>query len=222
MTGHEDRFAVGSDILRKGLSLLEVPDAVRAAPLLERYLSEIEKWNPRFGLVKAQGEELIVKHVLDSLSAWRIVRDLAEGASGTVLDVGSGAGFPGIPLAVALPSLEFTLMERSSKRAAFLENCAVLLGLRNLSVLEADLSAASGDFDVITFRAFAPLDRFFGDLLRARVRCRAIVAYKGREEKARDELERMRGLGFSFDAEIGRIEVPFMDEERHIVSIRPR
>ena len=213
-----------SGLLRRGLALLEVPDAGSAAAVLERYLEEIGKWNPRFGFVKAHGEELIIKHVFDSLSAWRIVRDLAWGTpgAGTVLDIGSGAGFPGIPLAVALPSLEFTLMERSAKRAAFLENCALLLCLKNVRVLEEDLSAATGDYGVITFRAFAPLDRFFADLLRARVRCRAVAAYKGREARAREELERMRGSGIAFDAEISRVEVPFMDEERHIVSIRLR
>jgi 16S rRNA (guanine527-N7)-methyltransferase len=216
------RAPEGSGLLRRGLELLKVPDADRAASLLERYLEEIGKWNPRFGFVKAQGEELIVKHVFDSLSAWLIVRDLAEGASGagTVLDIGSGAGFPGIPLAVALPSLDFTLMERSAKRAAFLKNCVLLLGLRNVRVLEEDLSAASGNYGVITFRAVAPLDRFFADLSRSRVRCRAVAAYKGREAKAREELARMRDAGMAFDADVSRVEVPFMDEERHIVSIR--
>ena len=225
-----------SGLLRRGLELLEVPDAAQAAALLERYLQEIGKWNPRFGFVKADGEELIVKHVFDSLSAWRIVRDLAEGAwgaggehrgaesgrpgAGTVLDIGSGAGFPGIPLAAVLPSLGFTLMERSAKRAAFLANCALILGLRNVRVLEEDLSAASGEYEVITFRAVAPLDRFFADLLHARVRCRAVAAYKGREARAREELECMRDAGMAFDSEITRVRVPFMDEERHIVSIR--
>ncbi len=241
MKGREDRTPSGpaadeSGLLRRGLGILEVPDAARAASLLERYLEEIGKWNPRFGFVKAHGEELIVKHVFDSLSAWRIVGDLAGGSwgsgeeprgaesgrpgAGTVLDIGSGAGFPGIPLAVALPSLDFTLMERSAKRAAFLSNCALILGLKNVRVLEEDLSAASGEYEVITFRAFAPLDRFFADLLRARIGCRAVAAYKGREARAREELERMRGAGMAFDSEITRVEVPFMDEERHIVSIR--
>jgi 16S rRNA (guanine527-N7)-methyltransferase len=218
-----------ADTLNRGLALLDVPDAGRVAPILERYLAEIGRWNPRFGLVKAEGDELVVKHALDSLSAWRIVRDLAEGpriparpGARSVLDVGSGAGFPGIPLAAALPLMEFTLLERSSKRAAFLKNCALLLGLGNVRVLEADLLEATGEYDAATFRAFAPLDRFFADLSRARVRCRAVAAYKGREARAREELERMRGEGLAFDAEITRVQVPFMEEERHIVSIRLR
>jgi 16S rRNA (guanine527-N7)-methyltransferase len=213
----------GRDLLLQGLSLLEVPDIGRVAPLLERYIAEIEKWNPRFGLVKAEGDELVIKHALDSLSAWRIVRDLAAAASGagggSVVDVGSGAGFPGIPLAVALPSVSFTLMERSAKRAAFLKNCAVLLGLANVIVLESDLQAAAGEFSVATFRAFAPLDRFFRDLSRSRVRCRSVVAYKGRAETAREELDRIRGFEVVGSVDILRVKVPFMEEERHIVTI---
>ncbi len=212
-----------SGLLREGLRMLDAPDAGRLEGVMERYLAEIGKWNPRFGLVKAEGADLIVKHVFDSLSAWRIVEGLAgagEGGRGAVLDVGSGAGFPGIPLAAALPLLDFTLMERSAKRAVFLENCALLLGLGNVRVLQADLTGASGDYGVATFRAFAPLDRFFSDLSRSRVRCRSVAAYKGREEKAREELERMRAAGISFGAEISRVEVPFLREERHIVSIR--
>jgi 16S rRNA (guanine527-N7)-methyltransferase len=228
---------VASRLLREGLSLLEVPGAERAAVLFERYISELEKWNPRFGLVKASGEELVVKHVLDSISAWRVVSALAAGGrlhstaapaaapapGGTVLDVGSGAGFPGIPLAAVLPSLSFTLLERSSRRAAFLGNCALLLGLANVRVLESDLSGVSRGgapaFDVLTLRAFAPLGRFLDDLARAGLRWGAIVAYKGKASRVREELEEI-GPARASGAQVLPVSVPFLDEERHLVVIR--
>jgi 16S rRNA (guanine527-N7)-methyltransferase len=195
-----------------------IPEGERAAGLLEKFLAEIEKWNPRFALVKADRKELVVKHALDSLCAWETVRDIGE----TVLDIGSGAGFPGIPLAIALPALSFTLLERSSKRAAFLKNCVILLGLSNVKVVESDLSALQGEFDVVTFRAFASLDEFFGDLACTGLTWRAVVAYKGRAERVREELAivKEKRMGFSGLMEVRRVEVPFLQEERHLVVIR--
>jgi 16S rRNA (guanine527-N7)-methyltransferase len=203
--------------LREGLSLLGVPDAGRAAEKLDGFLRELEKWNPRFGLVKAGGEELVVKHVLDSLSAWRTVAEEARG--GTVLDVGSGAGFPGIPLAIALPSVSFTLLERSAKRAAFLSNCAVLLGLANVRVTPADLGFAAGSYDVVTFRAVTSLDRLLGELARAEVRFRVVLAYKGRAAKVQEEITALAAAG-AWRTEVRRVGVPFLDEERNIVVVR--
>ncbi len=235
-----------SGLLAQGLALLEVPGGERTSAILGGYLAELEKWNPRFGFVNASGTELVVKHVLDSLSAWRLVlhlvsgerppRDSAEDAAsafaGTVLDVGSGAGLPGIPLAAALPSLSFTLLERSAKRAAFLENCALVLGLANVRVLETDItlagsrlpSAAStrpARFDVVTFRAVAPLDRFIKDLRASGLDWGSIVAFKGKEAKAREEIEAMKtASAVPLTAEILDAEVPFLEEERHLVVIR--
>jgi 16S rRNA (guanine527-N7)-methyltransferase len=154
--------------------------------------------------------------VLDSLAAWPVVAELAS--AGTVVDIGSGAGFPGIPLAAALPGARFTLLERSARRTAFLKNCVLLLGLSNLEVQEADMGAATGRFDVATFRAFAPLDRFLRELTRSRLECRFIVAYKGRPERAREELQ--AASGWEGRAEVREVRVPFLAEDRCLVVIR--
>ncbi len=208
----------GAGLLADGLAALSVPGGARTADLLDRFLCELAKWNPRYGFVKASPEELIVKHVLDSLAAWPVLAELAP--SGTVVDIGSGAGFPGIPLAAALPGISFTLMERSSRRTAFLKTCALLLALPNIRVLESDMAAASGVFDVATFRAFAPLDRFLRDLARSRLSCRAVVAYKGKEQRAREELQDARRAGWGGSAETVPVRVPFLDESRCLVVIR--
>jgi 16S rRNA (guanine527-N7)-methyltransferase len=208
------------------------------ADLLERYLAELDRWNARYGFVKATADELVVKHVLDSIAGAAAVAGLCAGGAvrgaggeaaeegavpgepGGVLDVGSGAGFPGIPLAIALPGVRFSLLERSGKKCAFLENCRALLGLANATVLEADLSEASGSFDVVTFRAVAPLDRFLADLARSKVAWRSVAAYKGRRDRIDEELA---ALGPAAPhAEVVRLDVPFMDEERHLVVLRCR
>ena len=133
------------------------------------------------------------KHVLDSIAGAvhrgpAVRGDASGGARAAVLDVGSGAGFPGIPLAIALPGIGFTLLERSAKKCAFLENCRALLGLANVRVLQADLSGATGRFDVVTFRAVAPLDRFLADLARSGIAWRWVASYKGRRDRIDAEL----------------------------------
>jgi 16S rRNA (guanine527-N7)-methyltransferase len=210
-----------SELLLDGLRELGVPERDACLPRLEAYMTELERWNPRFGMVKFQDRaELVVKHVLDSLSAWRVIRDLAAAGSGRVLDVGSGAGLPGIPLAAALPGISFTLLERMTRRASFLKTCCVLLGLPSVTVLACDLSALQGDFDLVTFRAVAPLSRFLDDIGRAGVQWGAVAAYKGRKERAEAEVDDVRRLpGTVLRAEIFDLHTPFLDEERCLAVI---
>jgi 16S rRNA (guanine527-N7)-methyltransferase len=208
------------ELLREGIALLGVPDPERVNALLCGFLGELERWNARFGFVKADSvADLVIKHVLDSLSAWRAVDGHAR--AGSVLDVGSGAGFPGIPLAIALPEASFTLLERSAKKASFLRNCVILLGLANVAVSQTELSRVSGFFDVVTFRAVAPLDRFVAQAAGGRLGFGAIVAYKGRESRVREEIARIRETaGARFAAEILSLQVPFLGEERCLAILR--
>ncbi len=208
-------MAGSATALREGLERLGL-DAASIEEPLRRHLAELERWNRRYGFVKAGGDELVVKHALDSIAAAPHIAGLAR--AGSVVDVGSGAGFPGIPLAIALPTIRFTLLERSSKKAAFLENCRALLGLANVRVTEADLASASGAFDVVTFRAVAPLSRILAELARSGVRWRWLAAYKGKADRVAQELAELgdRGTG----AEVIPLTVPFLDEERHLVVLR--
>ena len=228
---------MNSPQLRRGLVDLGIRSP-EVADLLGRYLAELDRWNARFGFVKATADELVAKHALDSIAGAATVADLCAGGGvepigaaasrgagrgsasprGGVLDVGSGAGFPGIPLAIALPEVRFSLLERSAKKCAFLENCRALLGLANAAVLQADLSEASGSFDVVTFRAVAPLGRFLADLARSKVAWRSVAAYKGRRDRIEEELAALGPA--ARDARIVRLEVPFVDEERHLVVLR--
>jgi len=211
-------------VLREGVALLGIPDPARVVAKLEAYTAEVERANPRLGLVKyGDMRELVVKHVLDSLSAWTTLRDAAGPGPSSVLDVGSGAGLPGIPLAIALPGQSYVLLERMARRAAFLKACVILLGLPNATVMQADLADCAGDFDVVTCRAFAPLERLVEDLGRSSVRWRRIVAYKGREARVNEEIEAVRRLsGARIDSEVAEIESPFLGEERRVVILFSR
>jgi 16S rRNA (guanine527-N7)-methyltransferase len=196
----------------------------RLERLLSNYIEEIELFNPAYGLVgTGDRRELVVKHILDSLAPLGHILGLLESPAGTgsaLADVGSGAGLPGIPLAIALPGHPLTLIERKGRRAAFLRNTQAVLALPNLTVEEGPMEqAAPGRFRAVVFRAFRPLDRA---LLRGLFRLLApggfLAAYKGRRPAIEAELG---PLGSAASWEALPVLVPFLEEERHLVVIRP-
>jgi 16S rRNA (guanine527-N7)-methyltransferase len=204
------------EILTKGLVLLGLDPAGVPVERLARHLREIERWNPALGLVNACGRDLAVRHVLDSLAGVRAFAALPRGAS--VLDVGSGAGFPGVPLAVARPDLRFLLLDRSTRRCAFLEHCVGVLGLTNAQVVASEARRFRGPVDAVTFRAVSPLTPEF--FRRSGIVSVApfVVAYKGTRERVREEVEAVRGLYGS--VEVVPVHVPFLRGERHLVLLR--
>jgi len=207
---------VNETLLCKGLSLLGISDTGPEIESLRIYIRELERWNAKIGLVHASGDELIVRHILDSLSALSLIRALPHEK---IADVGSGGGLPGIPLAVCIPEAEFTLVERSGKKAGFLRDCSITLGLSGrLQVLECDLREVRDTFDVVTFRALGRLEEYAGELIRITGEGGALAAYKGKLEVAEAEIESIRKL--CGRSEIQRLFVPFLDEERHLVILK--
>lgn len=120
--------------------------------------------------------EAAIKHVLDSVVPWRLFADAAH-----TLDAGTGAGFPGIPLAIALPERRFTLSESTGKKARFVESAVAALGLTNVavSVERAEDLCRTQRFDVITARAVAPVFRLVAWLAPAMRQGARGLLYKG-------------------------------------------
>jgi 16S rRNA (guanine527-N7)-methyltransferase len=210
------REAAEAQLLAEGLRRLKIDCPPARLEALERYRLELERWNRRYGFVKASGRDLVVRHFLDCLAGLPVLAGLSPRR--TVLDVGSGAGFPGLPLALFLEDSQVTLLERSSRKAAFLANVIALLGLGNVRVLESDLRALKERFDLVTFRAWSPLERELPGLRRVLAPGGAIAAYKGRRERIDEELAQA-GLAKG-EAEVVTLEVPFLEEERHLVLLR--
>lgn len=141
------------------------------------HLALIEEANKHFNLTRiTTPREAAIKHVLDSVMPWRLFAEAKH-----VLDAGTGAGFPGIPLALTLPETRFTLAESIGKKARFVESALTELGMPNASLeaRRAEELARTGEMDVITGRALAPIAQvleLFGAALKKGVR---ILLYKG-------------------------------------------
>ncbi len=209
------------DLLARGLALLGLEPSGDIHRKLALYISEIERLNPSLGLVGASGDELIVKHILDGLAPLSIIVGLVAGLpSPSIADLGTGAGLPGVPLAIVLSEARITLIDRMTRRTDFLRGMLDLIPLGNAEVIESQVEHARGEYDLVTFRAFRPFERkLFRHVFALCGAGGAIVAYKGRAEKARAELPEIEGLYSS--AEILPIKVPFLEDERCVVVLRP-
>jgi len=223
---------MADNALAQGLEKIGYKAAADSAlPQLARYIEEIELFNAAYGLVKVKDRrELIVKHILDSLAPLPILRRLLEALPGgrtpAIADVGSGAGLPGLPLAICMPDAQFTLIERMGRRAGFLRNAAAVLGLSNVRIEEKDMEIAQAAcFDIVVFRAFRPLDPdIFKGLWRLLTAGGMLAAYKGRRQSLEEEMARLvktadKGAQ-ALQWEALPLEVPFLDEERHLLLIR--
>lgn len=140
-------------LVQDAASLKVILSAADAARLLT-LIGELASWNSRYNLTAIRTPAaMLTHHLLDSLA---VSADL-HGA--TVADVGTGAGFPGLPLAVCNPQRHFTLIDSTAKKIRFVEHAASLLGLTNVSAVHARAESfpATAPFDTVVARALAPL-----------------------------------------------------------------
>lgn len=194
--------------------------------LLSKFINEIELFNAAYGLVSYKNtDDLVVRHVLDSLAPLGVLiqrckeKFVFAQTPFLVGDIGSGAGFPGIPLAIALPQLHITLIERMHRRAGFLRNVQAILGIKNISVEESQPEQIPREmFQMLTFRALSPLkDKIIKEFMSLLTPDGFIAAYKGRKKKILEEIAFINNACYSHD--IICCNVPFLDEERHILII---
>lgn len=190
---------------------------------LSKLYDEITLFNPAYGLVNAQGQELVVKHILDCLAPVPIMQEQTS-CLGAVCaaDLGSGAGLPGLVLASAFPTWSLSLVERMGRRAGFLRNtCAVMGAPKGVQVVQKDLSEVQNKYNVITFRAFRQFKDIVYDLDRILDRQGKVFAYKSSDENIDEELRCLEScLPGAFTAKTIAYEVPFSTAKRQLLVLQ--
>jgi 16S rRNA (guanine527-N7)-methyltransferase len=196
--------------LDAGLAALSLDPAL-AMPLLA-YLALLDRWNRTYNLTAIRDpREMVGKHLLDSLAMHPYI------ATGALADLGTGAGLPGIPLALAKPGLQVTLVESNGKKARFLREAVRTLGLANARVAESRAEALNepGAYDAITARALATLPLIIelgGHLLKPGGR---LLAMKGAVPD--DEIASLPA-GWRVE-HVRPLTVPGLAAERHLVVV---
>lgn len=199
-----------ADKLQQGLSQagLDLPEAVQLK-LLD-YLALLQKWNKVHNLTAVrEPEEMVTLHLLDSLSV------LPHIVSGRLLDVGSGAGLPGIPLALCKPDLQVTVMDSSHKKASFMRQAKAELGLHNLQVVcgRVEKYHPEQPFDMVISRAFSDLSEFVALTRHLGHEGTQWLAMKGvypYDELSQLKLEPERVIA---------LDVPGLQAQRHLVFL---
>ncbi len=187
-----------------------------------RLYDEISLFNPSYGLVNAEGRDLVVRHILDCLAPYGIFRENVESRDIRMADLGSGAGLPGLVIASAFPQWRIDLVERMGRRAGFLLNSVAALGLNaNVKVVKKDLSEVHNQYDVVTFRAFRQFKDIISDLDRILAPGGTIFAYKSSDENIEEELAVVKSYeGCSFEASRVEYQVPMLDAKRQMLILR--
>lgn len=196
--------------LAEGINALALTiDADRQQRLL-RYLQLMEKWNRVYNLTAIRERlQMVYQHLLDSLAIVPHVRP------NNVLDVGSGAGLPGIPLAIARPELQVTLLDSNRKKCAFLRQAMMELDLSNVSVDCARIETYRSErlFDTVVSRAFAETSVIAKLCVPQLAPGGAVLAMKG----SAPEEEAKNVVGLAAVKAILRLQVPGLGAERHLV-----
>jgi len=213
-------------VLRNGAQQfnLTLTDAQLAA--FEQYSQELIAWNQRVNLTSITApDEIAVKHFLDSLSLYPLLAELPPTLS--LIDVGTGAGFPGLPLKLTLPQLRLTLLESTGKKTAFLQHLIQVLQLTGVSVLttRAEEAGRRPDqrerYDIATARAVAALPVLAEYTLPFVKQGGLVIVQKGQQPA--DEIKAAAnalGILGGKVSQIVPVTVPGLDAERHLVVIQ--
>jgi len=200
-------------LLKDGARKLNITLDEKAVDLFLRYLIELKEWNRRINLTSIKDDKgIIIRHFLDSLTLVPMVRPFK-----TLLDIGSGAGFPGMPLKITVPSLKVTLLEATGKKVFFMRHVIRVLGLKDIEAVhgraeDPHIQERLGAFDVVTSRAWGGLNRFL-EVATPYVRQGGLLlVMKG--PKGIEELKRLKGSGVIAVSGLESLEFAGLQEVR--------
>ena len=182
--------------------------------ILLNFCKLIQKSNKLYNLTSIiQTEEMLSKHILDSLS----INYLIKGKN--VLDIGSGAGLPGIPLAVINPDINFLLLDSNNKKIIFLNHVKINLNVKNIDLVHARIEDFNNDvrFDTIICRSYASLSKIYLNSKKHLKNRGIIIAMKGKEPY--QELKELREISKDVCDDVKSLNVPGLVAERHAIII---
>ena len=201
--------------IRSGAAELGVPLGHRQIQQLIDFLTLMAQWNRVVNLSSVRDpDQMVPRHILDSLSLYPHV----DGSP--VLDLGTGAGLPGVPLAIAFPQRRFVLLDSNAKKLRFVNQALLDLRLENAKVIQARIEAyrPEAKFATIVTRAVGPAAQIFALAEPLLMRTGRLLLMKGRyPEQDLAELDRAGA-----DYRLHALQVPFLDGERHLIEIRSR
>jgi 16S rRNA (guanine527-N7)-methyltransferase len=208
--------------LLAGLAALQLELSEQQISQLLAYQEMIGKWTKVYNLTSVRDPaEMMTHHLLDSLSVVPALQRYLQGAGLAqgigLLDVGSGAGLPGVVIAICCPAVNVTCVDTVAKKAAFIKQAALALKLPNLAGLHARVESITKPFDVICSRAFASLADFANWSVGALAQQGVWMAMKGRHPA--DELLNLPKNIAMFHVE--QLKVPGLEAERCVLWLRP-
>jgi 16S rRNA (guanine527-N7)-methyltransferase len=203
--------------LREGAAALGLRlSDVQLAQLLD-YLELIQKWNQVYNLTAVRSPaEMLTHHLLDSLAVVRPLLRHTGARPASLLDVGSGAGLPGVVIAICCPEVNVDCVDTVAKKAAFVQQVAASLKLANLRGLHGRVENLGRTYDIVACRAFASLADFVAWSARALAEQGVWLAMKGKRPE--DEIAALPSGMDVFHVE--QLQVPGLDAERCIVWMR--
>ena len=216
------------NIITSGAKVFDVDVGLKEARQFSIHAEELVKWNLKINLTAITDPfEVAVKHFIDSIAPAGIIP-----AGASMLDIGSGGGFPGIPLKIVIPTLSVSLVDSSRKKVTFLKHVIRTIGLENIEAVQGRVEEPAVNakmFDVIICRAFSSLEMFVGSTLPLLAPNGIIISLKGKINPEEIEAvlvsgDRKKGTGkisgLPIDIKIKKYLLPYIDAERTLMIIK--
>jgi len=212
--GQHGKFIHPEDLLEDGLCELDLEERLAGDDRLMEYITELMNWNRIYNLTSVRKPtEIVTRHILDSLSV------IPHLQGRRILDIGTGAGLPGIPLAIACPEREFVLLDSSSKKLRFIQQTLAILEMDNVTLEHVRIESYRPEelFDTVICRAFSDLRDLCQHASRVCSAGGRLLAMKGVYPMAEIEgLDDKQVID-----EVISLNVPGLDAERHLVCMHP-
>jgi len=205
-------------LLASGVQQLKIDASTRQQELLMQFVKLLQKWNKTYNLTAIENsEEIISKHILDSLSV------ATHLAGKNIIDIGSGAGLPGIPLAIICQDTHFMLLDSNVKKTRFIQQAAIDLRLKNVQTVHQRLEDFQPDdippdgFNTVVSRAFMSSDKFFAHskhLLKHLQDNGRIIFMLGKQKQLQALPNRYNVI------DIYSVKIPQLEAQRHIAVVK--